>query len=155
MIRLKRILLPTDFSELGAPAAEYACELAERFDADLQLLHIVEDPYTMVLPEYGGTGWMEEYVHKAAEASRKELEKHPAEPWRRKLRTDRAVRRGVPFLEIVDYARENESDLIVMGTHGRSGLMHVLMGSVAERVVRKSPCPVLTVRPAGHAPATP
>ena len=57
---------------------------------------------------------------------------------------------GTPFLEIIRYAREHEIDLIVMGTHGRSGLGHVLIGSVAERVVRKSPCPVLTIRPGGH-----
>lgn len=53
-------------------------------------------------------------------------------------------------MEIIDYARENEIDLIVIGTHGRSGLMHILMGSVAERIVRKAPCPVLTVKPEGH-----
>ena len=60
------------------------------------------------------------------------------------------VRTGVPFLEIIRYAKELEIDLIVLGTHGRTGLAHVLLGSVAERVVRKSPCPVLTVHPKGH-----
>ena len=60
------------------------------------------------------------------------------------------MRRGAPFLEIIRYAKENDVDLIVLGTHGRSGLAHVLLGSVAERVVRKSPCPVLTVRHPEH-----
>jgi nucleotide-binding universal stress UspA family protein len=62
----------------------------------------------------------------------------------------REVRTGATFLEIIDYAKTQEIDLIVIGTHGRSGLMHVLMGSVAERVVQKAPCPVLTVKPEGH-----
>jgi nucleotide-binding universal stress UspA family protein len=62
----------------------------------------------------------------------------------------REIRIGVPFLEIIRYAKEQDIDLIVVGTHGRSGLSHVLLGSVAERVVRKAPCPVLTVHPEGH-----
>ena len=60
------------------------------------------------------------------------------------------VRTGTPFVEIVRHAKENDVDLIVMGTHGRTGLVHALIGSVAEKVVRKAPCPVLTVRPEGH-----
>ena len=62
----------------------------------------------------------------------------------------RATAQGTPFLEIIRYAKEKDIDMIVMGTHGRSGLVHMLMGSVAEKVVRKAPCPVLTVRPEGH-----
>lgn len=65
-------------------------------------------------------------------------------------RVDRVIRMGTPFVEIVRYAKEKEIDLIVMGTHGRTGVVHALIGSVAEKVVRKAPCPVLTVRPEGH-----
>ena len=74
----------------------------------------------------------------------------PPDGWENDKPIVREVRVGAAFMEIIDYARGNEIDLIVIGTHGRSGLMHILMGSVAERIVRKSPCPVLTVKPEGH-----
>ena len=78
------------------------------------------------------------------------LESLPADGWENGRTIVRTVRIGSAFMEILDYAESSEIDLIVIGTHGRSGLMHILMGSVAERIVRKSPCPVLTVKPAGH-----
>ena len=78
------------------------------------------------------------------------LQKLPPDGWDDGKPVVREVRVGAAFMEIIDYARENEIDLIVIGTHGRSGLMHILMGSVAERIVRKAPCPVLTVKPEGH-----
>ena len=74
----------------------------------------------------------------------------PDPAWTRGKSIVRVCRQGTPFLEIVRYAKDREIDLIVLGTHGRGGLAHVLLGSVAERVVRKSPCPVLTVRPTEH-----
>jgi nucleotide-binding universal stress UspA family protein len=80
----------------------------------------------------------------------KALAEIPDPAWAAGKSIVRVCRQGTPFLEIVRYAKEHEMDLIVLGTHGRSGLAHVLMGSVAERVVRKSPCPVLTVRPTEH-----
>jgi nucleotide-binding universal stress UspA family protein len=78
------------------------------------------------------------------------LEKLPGDSWENGRPVVRAARVGAAFLEIIEYVREQEIDLVVIGTHGRSGLMHILMGSVAERIVRKSPCPVLTVKPEGH-----
>ncbi len=78
------------------------------------------------------------------------LQKLPADGWSNGKPVIREVRVGAAFMEIIEYARFKEIDLLVIGTHGRSGLMHVLMGSVAERIVRKSPCPVLTVKPEGH-----
>ena len=69
---------------------------------------------------------------------------------RRTLRVETALVAGNPFLEIIRYAKANDVDLIVMGTHGRGAIAHILLGSVAEKVVRKSPCPVLTVRQAQH-----
>lgn len=148
MIALERILVPTDFSEFSREALKYGCELANRFGATLHLLHVVQDfqPY---VPE---AGMMlvdpHEYLaalKKDAEAALKQL---PGADWTEvdQERIVRSVLEGVPFVQIVRYVRDHDIDLIVIGSHGRTGLSHALMGSVAERVVRKAPCPVLTVR---------
>jgi nucleotide-binding universal stress UspA family protein len=84
------------------------------------------------------------------EAAHAELEEWNDPDFEHAKRVTRSVIRGTPFVEIVRYAREQNVDLIVMGTHGRTGLEHALIGSVTEKVVRKAPCPVLTVRPEGH-----
>lgn len=153
MIRLKKILCPTDFSEHSRSSLLYACELATKFQAELHLLHILQDLVTIV-PEAGMSfvppgDYMEQMQISATQA----LEKVPGEGF--SGATVRAVRTGAPFVEIVRYAREQQIDLIVISTHGRSGLAHVLLGSVAEKVVRKAPCPVLTIRPEGHQFAAP
>ena len=148
MIRLQRILLPTDFSEFSAEARKYACALAEQFEAELHLLHVV-DEVSVVAPEYGGVNWRD-FLDEMQTAARQQLNSVLDPEWKAGRQVVEDVRRGTPFLEIVRYAKENDIDLIVLGTHGRSGLAHVLIGSVAERVVRSGPCPVLTVRPAGH-----
>lgn len=150
MIQLKRILVPVDFSEHSTQALKYGCALAEKFSAELHLLHVMQDLVAMV-PEPGLAfpppgNYMEELKVSADTA----LQKLPDPDWSVPCAVVRATRQGPPFLEIVRYARESEIDLIVLGTHGRSGLAHVLMGSVAEKVVRKAPCPVLTVRPEQH-----
>ena len=151
MIKLDKILVPTDFSEFSRPAMEYGCAIAARFGAELNLLHIVPDP-AMLVPEAAAFSIetmqaQSESLVKDAEAM---LQKLPLDGWGNEKPIVRAVRVGAAFMEIIDYARENSIDLIVIGTHGRSGLMHILMGSVAERIVRKAPCPVLTVKPDGH-----
>ena len=91
-----------------------------------------------------------EYLQELQQASRKALDELPDPALLRGAAVVRDVRVGTPFLEIVRYAKETAIDLIVIGTHGRSGLAHVLLGSTAEKIVRKAPCPVLTVRPEGH-----
>jgi universal stress protein A len=151
MIRLNRVLVPVDFSEFGKHALKYGCEFARRFGSELHLLHVVEDVYPMVpeagmlLPAQG------DYLAELQAAARKALDKVPEPDWCQGLaNVVRSVETGTPFLEVIRYAREKEIDLIVIGTHGRTGLVHMLMGSVAEKIVRKSPCPVLTVRPEGH-----
>jgi nucleotide-binding universal stress UspA family protein len=151
MVQIRRILLPTDFSTAGAPATEYACSLAEKYGAELHLLHVIPDALPIIVPEYGSAVWTEELIEQAEAAAQKSLEKLP--PPGRGARFDviRATRRGIAHAEITRYARENDVDLIVMGTHGRTGLMHVLLGSIAERTVRLAPCAVLTVRPAATA----
>jgi nucleotide-binding universal stress UspA family protein len=145
MIKLERILIPTDFSDYSKQASKYACELAKRFTAELHLLHVVQP---LILPESGGL--LPQDIVIGEEGSRKELEELTDPGFDQASRVIRKIQTGTPFVEIVRYARDNDMDLIVMGTHGRTGLIHALMGSVAEKVVRKAPCPVLTVRPEGH-----
>lgn len=143
MTTFKHILVPTDFSPSSAEAIELAIEMATRFDAELTLLHVWE------LPVYP---YMELILSAAEVAS--SIEKAAAESLASKLkqvqaRLPRAQSRltmGVPWRQIVDTVKESRADLLVMGTHGRRGLEHALMGSVAEKLVRLSPVPVLTVR---------
>ena len=99
----------------------------------------------LLLPAQG------DYLAQMQDSARKALEQVPQAAWSQDLvNVVRHVDTGVPFLEVIRYAREHDIDLIVLGTHGRTGLVHMLMGSVAEKIVRKAPCPVLTVRPEGH-----
>jgi nucleotide-binding universal stress UspA family protein len=149
MIQLARILLPTDFSEFSAEATTYACAFAEQFDADLHVLHVLEI-YESATPEFGLGLALPSRIEESREAAGKAMEKVLDPGWAEGRRVVQAVVEGQPFLAIIRYAKEHDVDLIVLGTHGRTGLAHVLMGSVAERVVRKAPCPVLTVRPEGH-----
>lgn len=149
MINLKKILLPTDFSDYAAEAMKYACEFADRFQAQLYLLHVLEihaDP----TPQFGMGLALPSHVEESTKAADQHLATLIDPSWTTNHSVVRTTVHGTPFVEIVRYARQQDIDLIVMGTHGRSGLAHVLTGSVAERVVRKAPCPVLTVRPEGH-----
>ena len=149
-IQLQRIVLPTDFSEYSSVATNYACTLASAFDAELHLLHVFE--------QYTGSTYVPGVPLPQATSETEELKQHVAEllanmldaDWEAGHRVIRATREGYPFVEIIRYAKEQAIDMIVMGTHGRSGIPHLLMGSVAEKVVRKSQCPVLTVRPEAH-----
>lgn len=154
MITLKRILHPTDFSDPSNHAARYAMELADRFDAEVHLFHCIASLGT-TLPDMavGLSTYVEDYgelvkqLKADAEQRMDSVLKHVGCPDRKVVRvTDE----GSPFVQIIRYAKEHDIDLIVMGTHGRTGLSHMMMGSVAERVVRKAPCPVLTVPPKGH-----
>jgi nucleotide-binding universal stress UspA family protein len=150
MIDLKRILLPTDFSDFSRGALGWGCEFADKFGAELHLLHVLQDLVAMV-PEPGlSFPPPGEYLQELQQAAERALADLPGTQWCERMSIVRATRQGPPFVEIIRYARENDVDLIIMGTHGRTGLAHVLMGSVAEKVVRKSPCPVLTIRPSEH-----
>jgi nucleotide-binding universal stress UspA family protein len=147
MIELKKILLPTDFSETAYAAAVYAVELARRFAAELHLLHCIEEPVaTIPLLETYGAPTKEEYEAQASAM----LENWPLPPGADELRIVRRFRHGTAYLQILHDARDEDVDLIVMGTHGRGLTIHLLLGNVAERVVRKARCPVLTIRPEGH-----
>src|SRR5688572_29755748 len=134
---LARILVPTDFSAPSEVALAYGRTMADKFDAALHLLHIAENPFL-----------------RAVSVDRRSLEE-AATRWLQERLTDNDRRRGAvaivehsdePADEILRYAMSADIDLIVMGTHGRTGLARVVLGSVAEAVVRAASCPVLTVR---------
>jgi universal stress protein A len=148
-LSLKKILVPTDFSDHASDSFLYAVELARKFDASLTFLHVLQDAVAL-FPEPGvafpAAGTYLEGLQELAEDGLKRLQETIGD----EIPITTEIRNGTPFVEIIRFAKENAIDLIVIATHGRSGLAHVLMGSVAEKVVRKAPCPVLTVRPAGH-----
>lgn len=147
MLTIRKILFATDFSPPSQHALKYACDLAEKFDSQLHLLHVVQD----LMPFMGEPGMLvpnvSNYLVELRDSAQRALEELPPKEFSAAGQAIRVLRTGPPFLEIVRYAKEAGIDLIVLGTHGRSGLKHVLLGSVAENVVRKAPCPVLTVRP--------
>ena len=149
MISIEKILHPTDFSVNSNHALKYACAFATHFGAELHLLHVVADLAMITLPPMEGF-LPEGYYENARKHANDELAKLPTKAMAGKNRIVRQILEGSPFLEIMSYAKDNKIDLIIMGTHGYSGLTHLVMGSIAEKVVRSSPCPVLTVHPENH-----
>lgn len=150
VVNLGRILFASDFSDDANYALEYAMELARRFAAEILVLH-VDQPLAPVLTGGFGAGDVQlEAMNRLAEEHRMwaldELDRTVSRLREGGFKARTLLRVGVPFLEIINTALSESADLIVVGTHGRTGLAHVMLGSVAERVVRKSPCPVLTVR---------
>ena len=151
-----QILLPTDFSEAGQPASAYACEMARQFNAVLHCMHVVDDSY-----QYWSAMGPEPVIvgpppQELIEAAKQRLERFCAEHVRDLPRSVvQFVSLGSPFVEIIGYAKEHAIDLIIMGTHGRGAIAHALLGGTTEKVVRKAPCAVLTVRAIPHQTATP
>ena len=142
-----RILVPTDFSPPSDAALEYARILAARFGSSLQLLHVVDDPSAE--SEFVADGFApstEDIRAGLLDHARKRLDHLMNLVDRSRYHSHADAIVGLPAQAIVDYAGAMGASLIVMGTHGRTGLAHLLMGSVAEQVVRTAPCPVLTVR---------
>ena len=150
MISLKRILLPVDFSERSVHAQKYACALVEQFDAELHLLHVLQDIASIVSDPVFGTPVFGRLQQDSRETVEERLRAMFDPKWAEERHVVCATAQGTPFLEIIRYAKTNDIDVIVATTHGRTGLSRVLWGSVAEQVVRKAPCPVLVVRPTGH-----
>jgi universal stress protein A len=148
-IQIQRILLPTDFSDYSTAAAKYACELALRFNSELHILHALERHLSST-PTFGLGLDLPTFVSESKAAAEKNLAGLIDSSWSVGRTVIRSVTEGSPKVEIVRYARDANIDLIVLSTHGRTGLSHVMLGSVAESVVRTAPCPVLTVRPEGH-----
>jgi nucleotide-binding universal stress UspA family protein len=148
MINLKRILVPSDFSPCSDAAVRYGLELARKFGAKLHLLHVVQDPASQPWAAEGFALPLLEVVDQWQKDAKARLE-HSIPPGDR-VNAVVTCTIASPFAEILRYAADNDVDLIVMGTHGRGGVSHVLLGSIAERVVRRAPCPVLTVRQPEH-----
>jgi glycine betaine transporter len=154
-LTISRILVPVDFSAYSERALEYAIALAGRLGASLHLLHVVEDPIATgvwggetVLPNL--TELREELV----DGAERQLVTYREAAERAGVPVVSTAQVGLPAISIVDHATSLGVDLIVMGTHGRTGMAHLVMGSVAERVLRQAPCPVLTIREAARrAPA--
>jgi len=146
MINVNKILYPTDFSDPSACALNYAAEMARKFDAELIMLHVLLDESQMVsfyLPQLT----VKNLSQDMEDGARAKMEEFIAETT---VLADIDYKcemvKGIADDEIVKYAKANEVDMIVIGTHGRTGLEHVIFGSTAEKVVRSSSCPVLTVR---------
>ncbi len=147
MITIKTVLVATDLGEAADSALRFGRGLARRFGASLHVLNVVEnfyvttfgaETYAVLMPE------MQRSLETSAQQRldhvlrRNDVSGPPTTPV--------VMTSGSPAYAIVDYAREHDVNLIVLGTHGRTGLSHVMMGSVAEKVVRLAPCPVLTIR---------
>ena len=147
--QIKRILVPIDFSDCSLASLRYAAGLAKQLDASLTLLHVIDS--LVAPPEM-------EYVHLNIKDFNAERERHannklaalaqkevdPTVP------TTPLLRHGAPWEQIKDTARERKADLIIVGTHGHTGLKHLVLGSTAEKVVRMAGCPVLVVREYGQ-----
>jgi universal stress protein A len=149
MPRLKKILVPVDYSDCSRVAMEYALFLAERFDAEIEVLHVVETPpdgeeHTVVIPDTGEEQLLSELLMQQAVKADTEF----LAPFVRDatIPIKRSLLKGRPGKVIVEAAADRGTDLIVMGTHGRSGFDRLIMGSVTERVLRSAPCPVVVVR---------
>lgn len=146
MAGFQRILVPTDFSDVSAAAVRCASAVAEAFDASLTLVHVAEDLVEESLTAGAGTTWSEAPQVRVEENAKARLEAICASPDLQGRRVDCALLVGSPIPRILEFAQAHAFDLIVMGTHGRRAIARMLLGSVAECVVRTSPCPVLTVR---------
>ena len=143
---IREILVPTDFSEHSNYALRYALALAGQIGARITLLHVLESP--VIAPDEFYPGPVAPNILRAEQAIARtwetEKSKHPSQH-------QSIVKEGVPSQMIIETATAKGSDLIVIATHGRSGLAHVVLGSTTEKVIRQAPCPVLVVRfPGGH-----
>jgi nucleotide-binding universal stress UspA family protein len=142
----RKIMVPVDFSAHSSEAVRVAADLSRRYQVPITLLHVHEPPVYAVPSLFSAS---------QLNAIMGELEKKLADDKERALaagasHVDTMMVQGTPFLRIIEAAREGGHDLIVMGTHGHTGVRHLLIGSVAERVVRKAHCPVLVVRDRAH-----
>jgi nucleotide-binding universal stress UspA family protein len=143
-VTITHILVPTDFSEYANDALDYAIELAKAFTARLTLLHVIHlSP--LAVDDYDTSGLVSYWEEIETDAQQR-MQALLNRVHQKGLQGETMMIHDVPFQAILDTAKDKGADLIVMGTHGRTGLTHVLMGSVAERVVRMAPCPVLVTR---------
>jgi len=148
-ISIQRIMFPTDFSDLAKIAQHYAMSLADRFGAELHLMHVVAP--LMPYPDVSSPWIMpESELQHQIDAADQRLRRVVDFAWLENHSSKFTTVVGFAVDEILKYASDQNIDLIVVGTHGHTGLSHFLIGSVAEKIVRTASCPVLTVHPKGH-----
>jgi len=148
-IKLQRILVPIDFSDHSKNALKYATSFALQFKASIDLIYVVEPTTYPADFSFGQIGFPNVEEELRVHGS-EELENLITKEIGGKVESCKIVRTGKPFYEINQYAQERDIDLIIIATHGHSGMEHILFGSTAEKVVRKAPCPVLVVRTGEH-----
>ena len=149
MAAIRSILAPTDFSPHAAVAVRYACGLARDLGATLHLLHVLPDVVPVTADPMLAPAMPPEFFDQAEVRAREALGLALDPAWGTPVEVRTAVHWGAGVGEIVAYAADHAIDLIVVATHGRTGIRHALLGSDAERIVREAPCPVLTVRDPG------
>jgi nucleotide-binding universal stress UspA family protein len=138
-MNVQHILVPMDFSSDAETALDCAVEFAQQFQARLTLLHVIYIPVTTEVN-------LSSYFAEIESGAQHGMETYQKRAEGKGLTVDTVIVQGTPFREIVEIAKTKQVDLIIMGTHGRTGMTHLLMGSVAERVVRLAPCPVMVTR---------
>ena len=149
MIKIERILCPTDFSDFSERAYDYGLSLARHYRAGLYLLHVVR-PVIIGYPEYAIPDSVNDFYGELREHAEDQLREFAKVHAEGDVQAIVAVEEGVITESILDFARENSIDMIVMGTHGRRGFQRLTLGSVTERVLRRAGCPVLAVRRPAH-----
>jgi nucleotide-binding universal stress UspA family protein len=145
MVRLQNILVPTDFSEPAEAALQYAQALAQEFHSRLHLLHVVPEPYVYPWGTELSTLPLADLLTQSEEAAKERLAQLVRGIGTISGTAEFSTAIGPPVDRILDYVRQHQIDLIVMGTHGRGMVGHLLLGSVVERVIRRTTTPVLTV----------
>jgi nucleotide-binding universal stress UspA family protein len=144
MKAMRRILVPIDFSDYSRHALRYASEFVKTFEAKMYLVYVFEPLYTGIEVEFmSGQADIENDIQRLA---LKELKKLIETEINHELETEILFKVGKPFVKINETASEHDIDLIIISTHGQTGIKHMLFGSTAEKVVRKAPCPVLSLR---------
>jgi nucleotide-binding universal stress UspA family protein len=144
-IVLKQILVPIDFSEHSKKALEYAIPFAEQFRAKIYALYVVEPTIYPADFSFGQVGIPNIEAELQAKGEQ-ELKDLLVETVKGKVDSEAVIKTGLPFVEVITFAHEKNIDLIIVATHGHTGVEHILFGSTAEKIVRKAPCPVLVVR---------
>ena len=148
MVSIKNILVPTDFSDSSKIALDYALSMAQIFKSKVFVMHVYEPVvyYTDVPMGMPDIVEMEQSIRSSSESALNAILEKEVRPRFSDVSVEKILTEGKPFVEIIRTAREKQIDLIVLSSHGRGFLEHMLLGSVTEKVVRKAPCPVLTVR---------
>ena len=142
---IKKVLVPIDFSDYSKNALNYAVDFAKHFKSELYLIYVVEP--VIYPPDFSmGQIAIPSVDLEMDKRAKEELDNLAKKQIPSELNTHVLVKTGKPFIEIIETASETDADIIIIATHGHSGVEHILFGSTAEKVVRKAPCPVLTLR---------